>query len=90
MLGAGEERKVQIEFCVLCAGGFEVGACVEEVRVIKTPPPEKIDGGGAIEDLGGLAELRRSERRVWHARDACVITAVRGGGEGVERGSSCK
>lgn len=77
VLGAGEEREVQLGFCVLCAGEFEIGACVEEVRVIKTPPTEVIDRGGVEEDLGGLLELARSERRVWHARDACMITAVR-------------
>ena len=78
VLGAGEEREVQIGVCVLCAGEFEVGACVEEVRVMKAPPAENVNGSGAVEDLGGLAELRRSERRVWHARDACIITAVGG------------
>lgn len=77
VLGAGEEREVQLGFCVLCAGEFEVGACVEEVRVIKTPPTVVVDRGGVNEDLGGLAESERSERRVWHARDACMITAER-------------
>lgn len=81
VLGAGEEKEVRIEFCVLCAGDFEVGACVEEVRVLKALPTENLDGGGAAEDLGGLTVLRRSERRVWHAREACIITAVRGGVE---------
>lgn len=77
VLGAGEEREVQIGVCVLCAGEFEVGACVEEVRVTKAWPLENADSGEAVEDYGGPAELRRSERRVWHARDACIITALR-------------
>ena len=87
VLGAGEERAVEMMVCVLCTGEFEVWAVVEEVRRWSGArngegvgdEGERVIPRDGADDLGGGFELGGRERMVWHAREPCIITAVGGG-----------
>jgi len=80
LLKPDEITEVDLGICVLCRGEFEVGASVEEVRIWK-PPPHEAKGEGvamAITDTAafiGDSVLKHTERRIWHARDGCLISA---------------
>jgi hypothetical protein len=50
----------------LCAGEYEIAATIEE---LKTPGKNASDGRV---DLSS----RSTERRIWHAREPCLIDAV--------------
>lgn len=81
VLKGGERRDVELDFCVLAKGEYEIGACVEEVRRIKSSSDDK---GGALDEdfaargagMGTGAAAREGERRIWHAREPCVIIAT--------------
>ena len=52
LLAPGEVREVELGFCVLCKGDFEIGACVEETRVWKPPTTRAAGGEGEGEQQG--------------------------------------
>ena len=76
VLEGGQETTVDMGFCVLSPGSYEIGAAVEEVRVLAAA--EEGDGKkeGEIEDLvlQGRKKGER-ERRVWYAPEACVVVS---------------
>ncbi|KAI9718916.1 MAG: hypothetical protein M1812_003800 [Candelaria pacifica] len=79
LLAAGQTTEVDLGICVLCKGEFEVSASIEEVRLWK-PSLEKADaeGGRARADTNLLLAnkgIGERERRIWHAREVCVIIA---------------
>lgn len=61
VLGPGESRAVEMDFVILCRGVFEIGAVVEEVRVLRR------------EEAVGLEV--DPERRVWGLQEGCVLVA---------------
>lgn len=65
ILGPGETSSADLSFLVLCKGVFELGAVVEEVRVMR---PGMGDG-----DEDKL--LGETERRVWGVRERCMLVA---------------
>lgn len=65
VLAPGETLSVNLSFLVLCKGVFELGAVVEEVRVLR-PDMGEMEGGKL---------LGETERRVWGVRERCVIVA---------------
>lgn len=65
ILGPGETSSVDLSFLVLCKGVFELGAVVEEVRVLRP------DMGGEEGDK----LLGEAERRIWGVRERCVLVA---------------
>jgi hypothetical protein len=66
----GEGREVKLGICAMSRGTFEVGGSVEEIRVWKK------DSGTGDDGLDALALKERERgRRIWHAREACVIIA---------------
>ena len=76
LLKPDETIEVELGICVLCSGEFEVGATVEEVRLSKAAPDER--KGMRERDAANFVEdylLERTERRVWHAREGCLISA---------------
>ena len=66
-LEPGETREVDLGIVALCAGEYEIGATVEEIR---RPKP-----GGAHTSVDGQVVGHVTERRLWHARESCVIRA---------------
>lgn len=91
VLKGGERRDVDLDFCVLAKGEYEVGASVEEVRRIRVSSDDKegpvdedfatrVPGKGMGAGVGGGEE----ERRVWYAREPCVIIAT-----DQEQGEAC-
>lgn len=56
---------MNLSFLVLCKGVFELGAVVEEVRVLR-PDIGEMDGGKL---------LGETDRRVWGVRERCVLVA---------------
>ena len=64
-LEAGETREAELGIVALCEGDFEVGVTVEDVRPNLKQPDQN----------GGLP-VGVSERRIWHAREPCLIDAV--------------
>lgn len=75
LLQPGASTEVEVGICMLCSGEYEVGATVEEVRVWKGDASEV---KGRSESAPSFVEdhlLERTERRVWHAREGCVISA---------------
>lgn len=80
LLPPDETTEVDVGICVLCEGEFEVGASVEEVRVWNPPQEEeKGERSSMTTDtphlLGGDISLAHTERRIWHAREGCLISA---------------
>lgn len=63
VLEPGQTKTTDMGVLVLCRGVFEVGAIVEEVVVLRKGA-EDLEGG-----VGG------AERRVWGAREPCVLIA---------------
>jgi hypothetical protein len=64
-LEAGETREAKLGIIALCEGDFEVGATVEEVRHNVKQPIQS-----------GSLPLGATKRRIWHAREPCLIDAV--------------
>ncbi|KKA18716.1 Hypercellular protein HypA [Rasamsonia emersonii CBS 393.64] len=94
VLEGGQTTEVTLGVTVLCRGEYEIGASVEEVRIIKPPShgkenttPEgsqskhghKVsaqvvhDGNTPPADTFGVDVMKT--RRVWHAREYCIIFA---------------
>lgn len=65
ILAPGETSSVNLSFLVLCKGIFELGAVVEEVRVLR-PDIGEMEGGKLWRETG---------RRVWGVRERCVLVA---------------
>ena len=76
LLGPDETTEVELGICVLCSGEYEVGGTVEEVRVWK-PDASEVKGGSESAAATFVEDrlLERTERRIWHAREGCVISA---------------
>jgi trafficking protein particle complex subunit 9 len=66
-LEAGESREADLGIIALCQGDFEVGATVEEIRPNVKQPTQS----------SGLS-LVAPKRRIWHAREPCLVDAVDG------------
>jgi hypothetical protein len=64
-LEAGEIREVELGIIALCEGDFEIGATVEEVRPTVIQPIQS-----------GSLPRGADKRRIWHAREPCLIDAV--------------
>ena len=66
-LEAGDVREAELGIIALCEGDFELGATVEEMR----PSVERPTQSGSLPP--GAAK-----RRIWHAREPCLIDAIDG------------
>ena len=78
-LPAGAEAEVELGFCALCAGEFEIGALVEETEILKYESPTE-RGTGHSRGRSGTVTFNESlvkdrGRRVWHASEPCRIVA---------------
>ncbi|KAI5297952.1 hypothetical protein KEM56_004419 [Ascosphaera pollenicola] len=81
ILGPKEKTVVEVGLTALCQGEFEIGASVEEIRIL---PPiqeqineddnEKKEETIGIEDMSIIGGALRS-RRIWHSRVPCVLLA---------------
>jgi trafficking protein particle complex subunit 9 len=70
ILGPGETTEVTLGLCAMCRGEFEISGSVEELRVLKR------EGSPDEEGLDALALKEREKgRRIWYAREGCVIVA---------------
>jgi trafficking protein particle complex subunit 9 len=65
-LEPGEIRGANLGIMALCPGGYEIGASVEEVK-----PLQRTAAGGK-----GAVTTNTNDRRIWHAREPCLIDAV--------------
>ncbi|KAI9692641.1 MAG: hypothetical protein M1820_009518 [Bogoriella megaspora] len=81
VLGAGAEVEVDLGFCALCSGEFEIVATVEEVQVLQSE--DEGDGSAKGHARARSRTVTLSEdlmkdkgRRVWHASEPCRIVAV--------------
>lgn len=77
VLEGGQETNVDMGICVLSQGSYEVGAAVEEVRVLVG---EDGDGKKKEEEESEDLVLRgrkkgERERRVWYSGEACVVVS---------------
>lgn len=80
---AGHETYADLTLGVtpLCRGEFEISATVEEVRLVDAPDGD--DGDGTVGGTKGRprsdtdkmldAVLGAPERRIWHAREPCLL-----------------
>jgi len=66
-LDAGEVREADLGIIALCEGEFEIGATVEEIES-GVKQPLQID----------TLQLGAIKRRIWHAREPCLIDAADG------------
>ncbi|KAJ6024551.1 hypothetical protein N7540_005348 [Penicillium herquei] len=78
ILPSGETTQASIGLTVLCRGEYEVGASVEEARILRSfDSHEKGDDDAhhddVIQDTFGADVVGR--RRIWHAKETCVIHA---------------
>lgn len=77
VLHSGESTTTSIGITVLCRGEYEVGATVEEARILRFDDHKDAHADGhhddGIKDTFGADVVRR--RRIWHAKETCVIHA---------------
>jgi hypothetical protein len=84
ILPSGVSTSVTIGVTIFCHGEYEVGASIEEVRTLRSTPGFEKDQKSAddapalhddeaIRDSFGLDVTRR--RRIWHARETCIMHA---------------
>ncbi|KAL4818216.1 TRAPP II complex [Aspergillus spinulosporus] len=86
VLNSGESTSTSVGVTILCRGEYEFGATVEELRLLRLPSEtegNKITsddtstpipyGEGFIMDTFGADMAKK--RRIWHARETCVMTA---------------
>jgi hypothetical protein len=83
ILPSGESTKATIGLTVLCRGEYELGASVEEARLLRpsylddktqTAEAAGLHDDGGIKDTFGADVVRR--RRIWHARELCIVHAT--------------
>ncbi|KAF9883307.1 hypothetical protein FE257_003765 [Aspergillus nanangensis] len=80
---SGESTTATVGITVLCRGTYEIGATVEELRVLKSAPEcskgphgshaSFYDQDGPIQDTFGTDMAKK--RRIWHAKEPCVMNA---------------
>jgi hypothetical protein len=73
---AGKETvEISLGITALARGIFEIGASVEEARLIEPPKGEAPEGGRPRANTRQMmdAVLGSRERRIWHSRQPCVI-----------------
>jgi len=79
ILNSGESTQATIGVTVLCRGEYEIGASIEEARLLRSFDEHKAREEDAsrhhdgIKDTFGVDVVRR--RRIWHAQETCVIHA---------------
>lgn len=90
ILGPQETTQSTLGITALCRGEYEIGATVEEVKLMKSPQtssndtttssnktdqqrPQSRSYNDMIEDA--FDSNIKKERRVWHAREPCIISA---------------
>lgn len=78
VLKPGEKITCEVGVVVLCTGRFEVGASVEEVRVLSAGEGGNSGGGGVGKGGNGRDGEKgeggkERERRIWHARENLVL-----------------
>jgi hypothetical protein len=82
ILPAGESTQASIGVTILCRGEYELGASVEEARLLRQFGDDGKDENDhaatrfieeGIKDTFGTDVVRR--RRIWHAKETCVILA---------------
>ncbi|KAL4899709.1 hypothetical protein BDW74DRAFT_108638 [Aspergillus multicolor] len=84
VLNSGESTSATVGVTVLCRGEYEFGATIEELRLLR--PSLEADAKttddsstsnpsdeGFITDTFGVDMAKK--RRIWHARETCVMTA---------------
>ncbi|KAJ5107596.1 hypothetical protein N7456_004271 [Penicillium angulare] len=79
ILASGESTQAYIGITVLCRGEYEIGASVEEAHILRPfDCHEKVEDAqdhyDGIKDTFGADVVRR--RRIWHAKETCVIHAI--------------
>ncbi|KAK2764929.1 hypothetical protein FQN54_008626 [Arachnomyces sp. PD_36] len=85
ILGPHETTESTIGITALCRGDYEIGASVEEVKLLKAPAPappddDKVESKRQSRSYNDMIEdafdsSMKKERRVWHAREPCIISA---------------
>lgn len=79
ILPSGGSTQATIGVTVLCRGEYEIGASIEEARLLRSFDDLKTGNDDAsrhddgIMDTFGADVVRR--RRIWHAKETCVIHA---------------
>lgn len=82
VLEAQGTTEIDIGFCVLSEGEYEVGASVEEVKSLDAASDGDRNGEKGTEDFELKGWIHgKGERRVWYASEPCVLMA-RGGRNG--------
>lgn len=79
MLEAQGTTEIDVGFCVLSEGEYEVGASVEEVKGLNAAADRNENSGKGTEDFA-LKDWthEKGERRVWYASEPCVLVAKDG------------
>ena len=79
IIPSGDSAQASIGVTVLCRGEYEIGASVEEARILRTSDAHEKKEDDAhfhdesIKDTFGADVIRR--RHIWHAKETCVIHA---------------
>ncbi|KAL4914250.1 TRAPP II complex [Aspergillus aurantiobrunneus] len=81
VLGSAESTSATVGVTILCRGEYEFGATVEELRLLRSSPENygnttsdhALYDEGFIKDTFGADMAKK--RRIWHARETCVMTA---------------
>lgn len=82
MLEAQGTTEIDVGFCVLSEGEYEVGASVEEVKSLDAATDLNESGEKRTEDFALKGWTHgKGERRVWYASEPCVLMA-QGGRDG--------
>ncbi|KAM0343675.1 hypothetical protein ACHAPU_008266 [Fusarium lateritium] len=73
VLEAHGSAEISVGMTVLCRGQFEISASVEEVQVWDRPVSEVTRARSESQTMKDAA-LGVKERRIWHARQPCILT----------------
>ena len=83
ILHHGQSTQATLGVTILCRGEYEFGASVEEVRLLESPTagrhgPQTQAGASSTAD-GGILDTfgagMAKKRRIWHARESCIMNA---------------
>lgn len=74
-LGGRESTEVVLGVTTLCRGDFEIGASVEEARLVGEKGKEETHGKRQRANTKNIMDalLGVRERRIWHCREPCLV-----------------
>ncbi|KAL4898510.1 TRAPP II complex [Aspergillus ambiguus] len=78
VIQSGESTTATVGVTILCRGAYEIGATVEEVRILRSSPDSERAALHNADDVpihDTFGADMAKKRRIWHAKEPCVMNA---------------